>query len=167
MRTNCCAVMSDEFVPLALFLRPTVSEAAAAPMVLAAPPPADSAPRMPEHDEALRAARRFRAALADALESALEELLRAIASDVLARELQLGDTDIAAIVAAVLKRFAGHRILSVRAHPQDCAALAILPVEHVTDDSLTPGDVRVELQCGTIDLTLDARLDAVLAAWAA
>jgi flagellar biosynthesis/type III secretory pathway protein FliH len=29
------------------------------------------------------------------------------------------------------------------------------------------GDIRIELQSGTIDLRLDARLDAVLAAWAA
>ncbi len=159
--------MSDEFVPLALFLRPAVSEPATEPAPPAASPPLEIALRPPEREEALRAARRFRAALADALDAALQELLRTIASEVLARELRLGGADVAAIVSSALDRFADERIVSVRAHPQDCAALVAVPIERVADDSLTPGDVRIELQWGTIDLTLDARLDAALAAWAA
>jgi flagellar biosynthesis/type III secretory pathway protein FliH len=159
--------MSDEFVPLALFLRPALSEPAIEPAPQAAAPPAAIALDPPEHEEALRASRRFRAALADALDAALQELLRAVASEVLARELRLAGPDVAAIVATALDRFAGERIISVRVHPQDCAALGALPIERVADDSLAPGDVRVELQWGTIDLTLDARLDAALAVWAA
>jgi flagellar biosynthesis/type III secretory pathway protein FliH len=159
--------MSDEFVPLALFLRPAVGEPETETATAAIPPPMEIALVPLQHDAALRAARRFHAALADALEAALQELLRAIASEVLARELRLGGPDVAAIVSAALDRFAGKRILSARAHPGDCAALAVLPIQCVADDSLMPGDVRIELQSGTIDLTLDARLDAVLAVWAA
>ncbi len=159
--------MSDEFVPLTLFLRPAVSEPATEPVPPAASPPLEIALHPPEHQEALRAARRFRAALADALDAALQELLRTIASEVLARELRLGGADVAAIVSTALDRFAHERVVSVRAHSQDCPALVALPIERVADDSLTPGDVRIELQWGTIDLTLDARLDAALAAWAA
>lgn len=158
--------MSDEFVPLAFFLRPAVCEPATEP-ALPASPALEIALHPPEHEEALRAARRFRAALADALDAALHELLRRIATEVLARELRLGGADVAAIVSTALDRFADERIISVRAHPQDCAALTVLPIERVADDSLMPGDVRVELQWGTIDLTLQARLDAALAAWVA
>ncbi|MFZ0032336.1 MAG: FliH/SctL family protein [Candidatus Cybelea sp.] len=159
--------MSDEFVPLALFLRPALGEPASEPASPAESPPPAIALDPPEHEEAIRASRRFRAALADALDAALQELLRAIASEVLARELRLGGADVAAIVATALDRFAGERIISVRVHPQDCAALGAVPIERIADDSLVPGDIRIELQWGTIDLTLDARLDAALAAWAA
>jgi flagellar biosynthesis/type III secretory pathway protein FliH len=159
--------MSDEFVPLALYLRPAVSEPATEHAQPAASPPLEIALHPPEHEEALRAVRRFRAALADALDASLQELLRTIASEVLARELRLGGADVAAIVSNALDRFADERIISVHAHPQDCAALAAFPLEHVADNSLVPGDVRIELQSGTIDLTLNARLEAALAAWVA
>lgn len=154
---------SSVFVPLALFLRPVVAEPASTPPAQPIRPavvrPSD------EYVEAVRAARRFHAALSDALEAALPELLQGIARDVLARELRLAQPDVAAVVASALDRFAGEKVLFIRAHPGELDALGALELERVADDSLQPGDIRLVLQSGTIDLTLPARLDALLAAW--
>ncbi len=156
--------MSDDFVPLAAFLRPVAREPVVEPPLLTESPTADLCD---DYNETLRAARRFRAGLSDALETAVEQLLPRIAKEVLARELQLADADVAAIVSAALDRFAGDAVLCVRAHPRDWAALAGFELERVADASLQPGDVRLELRSGTIDLTLAARLDAALAACSA
>lgn len=160
-RMSYCAVMSDEFVPLAVFLRSASPEPAAeeSSVVEIEVPPADD-----DYQATLRAARRFRAGVADALEACVAQLLRRIADEVLARELRLADADVAAIVAAALNRFAGENVLIVRAHPAECDALAVFDVERVADDALARGDIRMELRSGTIDLTLQARLDAALAA---
>lgn len=156
--------MSDDFVPLGAFLRPLLRE----PIV--EPPPAAEpqiAAMRDDYDETLRAARRFRAGLRDVLEAAVAQLLPTIANEVLARELQLGGADVAAIVAAALDRFAGGTVLCVRVNPRDYDALAGLELERIADDALQPGDIRMELRSGTIDLTLAARLDAALAACSA
>jgi flagellar biosynthesis/type III secretory pathway protein FliH len=155
--------MLDEFVPLATYLRP----AAAEPIFEPSPPLDNDTPDVPcarsESDEAIRAARRFRAALADALDLGVQTLLAAIARDVLARELQLGRTDVAGIVTKALDRYAGERALSIRVHPTDLPALASIGLERIADDTLAPGDILLELHCGTIDLRLNARLEAALA----
>ncbi len=117
--------------------------------------------------DVLRAARRFRAGLSDALDAAVQELLQSIAREVLARELELGRAEVAAIVAAALDRFGPQKVLVIRAHPSDLEALAHVDLDCVADDALRPGDLRLELRSGTIDLTLEARLEAVLAARAA
>jgi flagellar biosynthesis/type III secretory pathway protein FliH len=156
--------MSDEFVPLANYLRP----AAVAPSVEVSPAcdsePSDAPYAQAESDEAMRSARRFRAALADALDVAVQRLVRAIARDVLARELQLEPADLTAIVAKALDRQADERVLSVRAHPTDLAALASIGLERVADSTLAPGDILIALHSGTIDLSLNARLEAAIAA---
>ena len=157
--------MSGLYVPLTIFLRPVppraLEESTSPPA-----PQASSVPDSPEQGEALRAARRFHAALADALETAVNALLPMIARDVLGRELRLGEADVAAIVTATLDRFAGERVLAVRAHPRDCDALSGIELERIADDALEPGDVRIDLHSGTIDLTLKTRLDTALAALA-
>lgn len=158
--------MSNAFVPLELFLHQVECEPESngSPE----PPPAVEIVRPPEeYEETLRAARRFRAALDDALESAVQQLLRAIASEVLARELRLAGPDIAAIVSTALDSIGDETVPFVRVHPADCAYLEGLGLALVADDSMKAGDICIELQSGTIDLGLDARLDAVLAAWAA
>lgn len=156
--------MSDEFVPLATYLRPI-----AVVPILAVPPARDSEPSGPpcaqtEIDEAMRSARLFRAALADALDVAVRRLVQTIARDVLARELQLARADLAGIVASALDRQAGERVLSIRAHPTDLAALASIGLERVADSTLAPGDILIELHSGTIDLSLNTRLEAAIAA---
>jgi hypothetical protein len=167
MRRSCYAGMSDDFVPLALFLRPS----AAAPAFEHSPLGGDEELQAPEiraePDENFRAARLFRAALADALDVAVGELLQTIARDVLARELQLDAACVAGIVASALDRHAGEKVLSIRAHPSDIVALSGAGLELIADGALGSGDILIELRSGTIDLTVNARLDAALAASAA
>jgi flagellar biosynthesis/type III secretory pathway protein FliH len=114
----------------------------------------------------MRAARRFRAALADAIDLALQQMLPEIARELVARELQLGRADVAVIVANAMERFSQERVLSLRAHPSELEALATLEIPSVADPSLQPGDVILELHSGTIDLRMDARLEAILSACA-
>jgi flagellar biosynthesis/type III secretory pathway protein FliH len=157
--------MFDTFVPLALFLRPSVHDAPLESFA-AAPPPPDSSTAASERecDETLRAVRRFRAALADALDVAVAALLPAIARDVLARELRLEPADVAAVVRNALDRFDGDRVLSIRANPRDLDALGSTGLTTLSDERLRAGDIFIELRSGTIDATLAARLDSVLAA---
>lgn len=110
------------------------------------------------------AIRRFRAALADALDAAVARLLLEIAENVLARELALRAADVASIVAKTRERLLDERIVAVRVHPRDREALAELQIERISDATLAPGDIVVELRSGTIDLRLPARLEAALAA---
>ncbi|MGC1985276.1 MAG: FliH/SctL family protein [Candidatus Cybelea sp.] len=110
------------------------------------------------------AIRRFRAALADALDAAVTRLLLEIAQNVLARELALNAADVASIVAKTRDRLLDERIVAVRVHPRDRESLAELQVEKISDTTLAPGDVVVELRSGTIDLRLSARLEAAIAA---
>ncbi|HET6275220.1 MAG TPA: FliH/SctL family protein [Candidatus Cybelea sp.] len=154
----------DAFVLLAEFLRPDPPEPALE-FHAAQAAEGPSAAEILELDEALRAARRFRAALADALDAAVQELLPILARDVLARELLLKPADLGAIVAAALVRCAGENVLAVRVQPRDLAALDGLEFERIPDASLEPGDLRLHLRSGTIDCTLATRLDRALSAW--
>ncbi|HEY6325780.1 MAG TPA: FliH/SctL family protein [Candidatus Cybelea sp.] len=151
--------MRDEFVPLDAFLRPAPREPEVAPVQ--APTVARAGN---ECEDAIRAARRFRAGLADAVDAAVARLLPEIARTVLARELRLHPADVAAIVAGVLERYAGEKALTLRAHPADVDALADLPIAVVADGALLRGDAVLELHSGTIDLRLDSRLHAILQA---
>jgi len=153
--------MSEAFVPLAVFLRAAVAE----PAREAPPERGELSSLAPEQEEALCAARRFRAGLADALDVALPHLLRAIARDVLGRELRLRAADVGAVACGALQRLEGKEPIAVRAHPEDLDELAALELKRIPDISLNRGDVVIELRSGTIDLRLDARLDAALAVW--
>ncbi|HEY3676738.1 MAG TPA: FliH/SctL family protein [Candidatus Tumulicola sp.] len=111
---------------------------------------------------AIAAARRFGAALADALALSLERLLRDIAYDVLARELALAPCDVATIAARALNRYLDEEPVRVRVHPDEVTACATLDVGIVGDPSLRIGDAVLEVRCGSIDASLEARLEAVL-----
>lgn len=150
------------FTPLALFLRPPC----------AAPPepepslPAPAVSPLPvEYAEALGAARRFHAGLRDALDVAVAQCLRNISRDVIGRELQLAEPEVAEIVKSALDSYAAQDILSIRANPRDVPALAAFGFELIGDAALRPGDIELALRSGTIDLTLPARLEAALALW--
>ena len=158
--------MPDGFVPLDALLAPPPREPRDDSGGTPAPqrPALEGVPAtLPEPDEALAAFRRFHAALADALDAALHDLLREIACDVLARELALQPADVAAIAANVLERFAAEEPLRIRVHPGDLRLLPPLTVATLADPGLRRGDVIVEVRSGTIDATLGARLEAVLA----
>jgi len=155
--------MSEAFVPLAAFLRPVAGE----PVRETFPEGCELASLAPEQEDALRATRRFRAALADALDVAVPHLLRAIALDVLRRELQLRPADIAAIARDALQRLSGEEPIAIRAHPDDLSDLAAVEFKRISDISLSRGDIVIEVRSGTIDVRLEARLDDALAVWRA
>jgi flagellar biosynthesis/type III secretory pathway protein FliH len=162
--------MHDGFVPLEIALRPThapgchVEEDAGVrtprELVNAAVPRSSSAPS--DAHGVLAATRRFSAALADALALALERLLCDIARDVLARELVLAPCDVATIAARALNRYLDEEPLRLRVHPDDVSACAALDVGIVADQSLRVGDAVLEVRCGTIDASMEARLEVVL-----
>jgi flagellar biosynthesis/type III secretory pathway protein FliH len=163
--------MSEGFIPLARFLSPPPAE----PVALSLPqPPAAGEPLAPfahpaestEYTATFGAVRRFRAALADALDVAVQRLLAEIAENVFARELRLAGADVAAVVAKTRERFSNERVLTVRVHPRDRNALCGLEIDAVLDESLAPGDVIAELRSGTIDLRLRVRLENALDACA-
>jgi flagellar biosynthesis/type III secretory pathway protein FliH len=162
--------MSDGFVPLAVFLAPPPAEAVQSSLPDPSPPEDSPAPRpyapeaLTEYASALGDVRRFRAALADALDVAVQQLLAQIAENVLARELALGPADVGAIAARARERITKEKILAVRIHPRDRDALDDFEIDAVLDQTLAPGDIVVELRSGTIDLRLQARLDMALAA---
>lgn len=160
---------SDAFVPLGVYLAPAPLEPKRdePPQMHceAAPPQQPAALASVECERTIAAARRFRAGLSDALETAVPDLLAAIAREVFARELLLGPADLSEIVAAAIDRCA-ETVLSIHVHPAQLEAARRLEVMAIADEGLTPGDLRMEVHSGTIDLTLAARLDAVLASHA-
>ena len=144
----------DEFVPLDAYLQAPER----AREVLAVPEP----PQPELVREALHEARRFRAALADALDAARDRLVRDLASDVLARELACAPADVERIAQRTLARYADDEPLHVRVHPDEVALLAGFDLPVVADARLRRGDVTLTLRYGTIDASLGVRLAQVL-----
>ncbi len=153
--------MSDEFVPLERLLAPLRE-----PSRCSRSRRARSCLRHACEVEVFAAARRFRAALADAVDVALQRLLPEIAGEVLGRELALREADVAAIVTGALDRCAHERPVSLRVHPSDLERLRHVEMPKDGDSSLDPGDVILELRSGTIDLRMRARLQALLVTYA-
>lgn len=150
--------MPDEFVSLARYLRASRAPSAQTPVPEPAPPA-----RTPEElEETLRAARRFRAGLADALDASLAQLLREIAREVLARELALRESDVVAIASAALERAGRSTVVTIRAHKAQVEALCVLGLPVVADDGLRCGDFAIDLKSGTIDMRVAARLEAAV-----
>jgi flagellar biosynthesis/type III secretory pathway protein FliH len=159
--------MSDQFVSLAAYLRPNVTAVKAngppeAQTSLQAQRIVEPAVVMAEHAQTLAAARRFRAALADALDAAVAKMLDAIARHVVARELQLAPAQIAALVKDTMERYGPENAVAIRVHPDDYEAVANWNGVRTADGSLRHGDVVIELRSGTIDLRMKARLEAAL-----
>ncbi len=167
--------MGDGFVPIAAYLRGERSEEIPpAPSVPAADPSAEPAPECTEdadaettaaiRDGALADARRFRATLADACDAAVTRVVHAVAADVLARELMLAPAAIAAIVRDAVASVGP--VVRVRLHPREAGAIRLAGVDVVPDPEVRPGDAFVDVTDGTYDVSLGARLAAVLGAWA-
>jgi flagellar biosynthesis/type III secretory pathway protein FliH len=156
-------VRAPEFVSLADLLLPSAPEAALPSQEPERQPVAaervDDA--LPDVASALRAARLFRAQLADALTEAFGTLLCDLAADVLARELRLAPCDLEALVQRVAERAP---IVRVRVAPADVPRIRSVAVE--ADAALDPGDAIVELAGGAIDARLGVRLASVLEAFA-
>jgi flagellar biosynthesis/type III secretory pathway protein FliH len=159
MPKSCFAAMFERFVPLAAFLRPEKREIEMAQE--AVPEPVH-----PDIEDAVAAARRFRAALSDALDVAVMRLLREISTNVLGRELATSHADVAAVVTAALARLEDESVLVIRANRDDLDALAVFAIECVADSRLRRGEVLFEVKSGTIDQRFTARLEAAVAACA-
>ena len=157
--------MAPDFIRLADLLRevPPPPLLAAASQGEAVPAVRDeSACAASDLRDALRAARLFRARLADALDEARATLLRGIAIAVVGRELALAPCVLDRIVADAASRAP---VVRVRVAPCDTTGIDLaLPV--VGDASLAPGDVVIELEGGAIDARLGVRLLQVLEAFA-
>jgi flagellar biosynthesis/type III secretory pathway protein FliH len=156
--------MPDAFVSLAQYLRAPANEAVPEPEASVEEAPAQ-APLPDEYGSALDGVlseiRCFRAALADALDARLEQVLCDVAAGVLARELRIEDADVAAVVALEIER-AGEPPVRLRAHPEERAALGAFGCPVVADASLLRGDVVLEVRSGTIRSTLGIRLERAL-----
>lgn len=160
--------MPEAFVSLGEFLRPDV-----APMDTVVPreqvveeesvtvEPAGALETPAACDHTLPGVRRFRAALDDTVQALASEIVRDIATTVLARELQLAACDMQAIVARAIESALSYAPVRVRVHPNDAAQLSALGVPVIADDSLRIGDVCIDVRNGTIDASLGARLEAL------
>lgn len=129
-----------------------------------APPDASDFFARDDIELAISEARFFRAHVLEAVDVALSTLLADIASEVVARELQIAPVDLSAIVTAAVQRYEFETPLRARAHPQDVLALACTGLPVVADDGLRRGDVLLELRDGAIDLSLGVRLERLLSA---
>jgi flagellar biosynthesis/type III secretory pathway protein FliH len=151
----------ERFLPLVQWLTPIAPSPDAQPEAAIADDEVTEPTRGPDVEALLSEARRFRATLAEAVESSCGFLLREIAVDVVGRELDLCDADVTAIVARACERYAIDAPIVVRVHPNDADAVQLAyPV--VVDTALRPGDAIVEVSSGAIDARLGVRLDRVL-----
>jgi flagellar biosynthesis/type III secretory pathway protein FliH len=159
--------MRDGFIPLARWLAPSAAfdEASGArsdtTMEIETAPQAESS--VDELGVAVSEVRRFRAALSDALDVSLGELLREIALDVVGRELALEPCNIERIVERARERYRVEEPLRIRVHVSDLARLSASYREiAIADDSLRAGDVMLCVRNGTIEASLAARLERLL-----
>ena len=154
--------MPIKFIALADVLRPpqvepvVVFESRAEPILPDAPRESDDA----SYVQAVSDARRFRAALADALAYAAASIVRELASDVLARELNVAPCAMDALIARLLSDHVSASPLRVRISPHDRITTNDFSV--VIDDSLQPGDAILECASGAIDARLGVRLADVI-----
>lgn len=155
--------MHDGFITLEEWFRPPVQIESVD--VLPIEEPVCDAPALENErmNEAIAAVKRFSAAVADAVDMVLEDLLRDIACDVVCRELFIGPVDVRAVVARAKQRYAFDEPVAIHVHPDDCAALVDSGTKIVGDARMRRGDVVLAVRSGTIDATLGARLDTVLA----
>jgi flagellar biosynthesis/type III secretory pathway protein FliH len=154
--------MADSFIPLREFV---LKAHEPEPEILdpIAPDDAEEPPcGQTQAREALAEVRRFRAAVYDAVDVAVQTVLRDIAAEVLARELELAPANIEAIVARACSRFASESIVCVRVHPDEAVQLRNAGVDAIADPALRRGDAVLRVRSGTIDVSLGARLAAVL-----
>jgi flagellar biosynthesis/type III secretory pathway protein FliH len=154
--------MDEGFTTLQDLLRSEASEYALEGPIDKPVEEPESDPAQPGASDAAADVRRFRAAVADAVAAAVDGLLCDIAAGVLARELELKPVDVRAVVARACLRHERERIVCVRAHPGEVDRLTDAGVDAVGDAQLRRGDVLLEVRTGTIDVTLGARLAAVL-----
>ncbi|MDQ2864651.1 MAG: flagellar assembly protein FliH [Candidatus Eremiobacteraeota bacterium] len=163
--------MAEGFVPFATWFgvapvcgdQPVIAEAELVDVMIDETLACDTMVDEPDAiDEVLADVRRFRAAVADALQVAVCDLLQEIAIDVVARELQLAPVDVRAVVERARQRYDAETVLAIRVNPHDRAALGGEYANVVDDTTLRRGDVVLEVRSGTIDASLGVRLDRAI-----
>ena len=164
--------MPAEFVTLAELLRPRVlmaapiadtsafDEATHREAALNERVPAPCSCEAETKAEAIRVARHFRAALADALANATATLIRELASEVLARELTITPCAIESLVARLASDHVSAGPLRLRISPFDRVTTCEFPI--VVDASIQAGDALLECTSGIVDARLGVRLSDVL-----
>lgn len=151
--------MADRFIPLREFVVPRRE---AETQCVEAPVASPEVELLADSREASAEVRRFRAAVRDAVDVTVREVLCDVAADVLARELRLAPADIDAIVTRACARSASEAVVRVRVHPDDVLRLERANVDVVPDPDLRRGDAMLDVCSGTIDLSLGARLSEIL-----
>ena len=156
--------MDERFVSLAAFVR-----AAAATSVTPTPSPAP-APAAPEvtrgvidfaHADVVHELALLRLAALEAFERGTERLLRALADDVLGRELELGPAAIEALARRAVATFADHEPVAIAISAADAERVrAPLPVR--IDPALAAGDLIVDVHDGAFESHFAFRLEAAL-----
>lgn len=147
------------FVSLAAFLRPP---AVARPVEPVTEPAADARPS-PASDPVVAECAMFRARVREAFERERAALLAGLATDVLARELQLAPAEIGAIAARLVDDFSSETPVALRVHPGELASVDVdIPIEG--DPALRRGDAILVVRDGTLESRLGVRLDAVVRA---
>ena len=159
--------MPEAFVSLSHFLQSTREVTLASQTVNAEVSPdsameIDGTDRPEMLDQFIRDIKRTHAALADALDLALDDLLRDIAADVIGREMRLAPVELERIVQRALARAAAESPLAVRVHPDDCESLADCGMPIVSDAEMRRGDAVIQVRFGTIDVSLGTRLEELL-----
>ena len=160
--------MREGFLSISEWLRPAASEIILPEIIAECDQPIDE----PQIDgstgnaieQTASEVRRFRAALVDALDVSVEELLNDIACDVVCRELQIAPIDVRAIVDRAKERFFLEDPVSIHVHPDDFAAIKDWDVNVICDSNLRRGDVVMNVRKGTIDASLGARLESIITA---
>lgn len=113
---------------------------------------------------AIQAAARLHASVREAVAQRTDDLLRAIAAEVLARELHLAPADVAAIAQRLAREHELDEPLALHVHPSDARAAAVGTLPVIVDPALRPGDVVLRVREGALDAALGVRLAAVLEA---
>lgn len=154
--------MADRFIPLRVFLLQTHEPEPEVPEQIAPEHAEQTECAQPQGHETLAELRRFRAAVSDAVDVAVRSVLCDVAADVLARELELAPANIEAIVTRACTRYASDGVICARVHPDEAAQVRNTGVDAIADPALRRGDAILCVRSGTIDVTLGARLGAVL-----
>ena len=138
------------------------------------PPPPTPGPEFAARlAQAVAELRAQSAELAAQAEADVVEIAAVIARRVLEMELTTGTAPLFSLVRSAVRRLGESRKIVVRMCPADAAAvqgageasplrgLAIAKVEVMSDSTLSPGDVIVDGEHGTVDGRLSTRLDEV------
>ncbi|MDQ6931057.1 MAG: FliH/SctL family protein [Candidatus Eremiobacteraeota bacterium] len=148
-----------EFRSLAQMLAPPVENE---PPTAQLPAAAAISSELHERGVDLREVRLFRAHLAEALERAVHGLRCEIAREILGRELALAPVDVRALLDASLERYRHLAPLRARVHADDVALAGDCGIAVFADDTLSRGDICIDLKNGSLDLRLSARVDALI-----